>query len=97
MAERDATEQKDVAQTQRDLAVRNFEIAKNAADQVVYRIAQDLRDVQGMRVDSLRRILDAAQAMMDQLAGRRGTICFCSIAALPCSTSFPKRICERMT
>jgi tetratricopeptide (TPR) repeat protein len=67
-AEKDATEQKDVAQTQRDLAVRNFGIAKDAADRVVFRIAQDLRDVQGMRVESVRRILDAAQAMMDELA-----------------------------
>jgi hypothetical protein len=66
-AEQEATEQKDVAQTQRDLAVRNFGIAKEAADRVVFRIAQDLRDVQGMRVESVRRILDAAQAMMDEL------------------------------
>jgi hypothetical protein len=41
---------------------------KSAADRVVFRIAQDLRDVQGMRVESVRRILDAAQAMMDELA-----------------------------
>jgi tetratricopeptide (TPR) repeat protein len=66
-AEQEATEQKNVAQTQRDLAVRNFGIAKEAADRVVFRIAQDLRDVQGMRVESVRRILDAAQAMMDEL------------------------------
>ena len=63
-----ATEQKEVAQTQRDRAERNFGIAKNAADHVVFRIAQDLRNVQGMRVESVRRILDAAQAMMDELA-----------------------------
>jgi tetratricopeptide (TPR) repeat protein len=68
VAERDATEQKEVAQTQRDLAVKNFGIAKTAADRVVFRIAQDLRDVQGMRVESVRKILDAAQAMMDELA-----------------------------
>ena len=68
VAEHDATQQKDIAQTQRDLAVRNFGIAKNAADHVVFRIAQDLRDVQGMRVELVRRILDAAQAMMDELA-----------------------------
>jgi hypothetical protein len=66
-AEKDATEQRDVAQTQRDLAVRNFGIAKDAADRVVFRIAQDLRDVQGMRVESAHGILDAAQAMMDEL------------------------------
>ena len=63
-----AHEQKDIAQTQRDLAVRNFGIAKQAADHVVFRIAQDLRDVQGMRVELVRRILDAAQGMMDELA-----------------------------
>ena len=50
------------------LAVRNFGIAKNAADHVVFSIAQDLRDVQGMRVESVRRILDVAQSMMDELA-----------------------------
>ena len=47
---------------------QNFGIAKNAADHVVFRIAQDLRDVQGMRVESVRRILDTARSMMDELA-----------------------------
>src|SRR5688572_15361087 len=64
----EATEQRQVAQSQRDLAVRNFGIAKTAADHVVFRIAQDLRHVQGMRVESVRRILDAAQSMIDELA-----------------------------
>src|SRR5204863_8386425 len=58
VSEQIATEQKAVAQTQRDRAETNFDIAKNAADEVVFRIAGDLRDVQGMRVESLRRILD---------------------------------------
>lgn len=57
-----------VAIEQRDHAERNFGIAKQGADHVVFRLAEDLRDVEGMRVESLRRILDAAQAMMDQLA-----------------------------
>ena len=48
--------------------MRNFGIAKTAADHVVFRIARDLRDVQGMRVELARRILDAAQVMMDELA-----------------------------
>ena len=51
VAEQTATEQKEVAQQQRDLAETNFGIAKNAADHVVFRIAQDLRNVQGMRVE----------------------------------------------
>ena len=68
VAEQTATEQKDIAQQQRDRAETNFGIAKKAADHVVFRIAQDLRDVQGMRVESVRRILDAARTMMDELA-----------------------------
>jgi tetratricopeptide (TPR) repeat protein len=56
------------AEQARQRAERNFGIAKNAADHVVFRIAQDLRNVQGMRVESVRQILDAAQAMMDELA-----------------------------
>ena len=39
---------------------RNFDIAKLAADHVVFRIAYDLQDAQGMRVETVRRILDAA-------------------------------------
>ncbi len=52
----------------RERAERNFNIAKRAANHVVFSIAQDLRRVRGMRVESVRRILDAAQAMMNDLA-----------------------------
>jgi tetratricopeptide (TPR) repeat protein len=55
------------AEHARRAAERNFGIAKQSADHVVFRIAQDLRYVQGMRVESVRRILDAAQALMDEL------------------------------
>jgi tetratricopeptide (TPR) repeat protein len=48
-------------------AQHNFNIAKQAAEHVVFRISGDLRNVKGMRVESIRRILDAAQAMMDEL------------------------------
>ncbi len=68
VAEGQATEQKEIAQTQRDLAVRNFGLAKQAASDVVFNLAQDLRDVQGMRVESLRKMLDTARTLMDQLA-----------------------------
>jgi tetratricopeptide (TPR) repeat protein len=67
-AERAAIEQRRIAQTQRDRAEYNFAIAKQAADDVVFRLAQNLRDVQGMRVDSVRKILDAARTLMDQIA-----------------------------
>jgi tetratricopeptide (TPR) repeat protein len=63
-----AIEQRQIAEHQRDRAEWNFGIAKDGADHVVFNIAQSLRNVQGMQVESVRRILDAAQAMMDQLA-----------------------------
>jgi tetratricopeptide (TPR) repeat protein len=63
-----ADDQKAVAQVQRDRAERNFGIAKTAADRVVFRIAQGLRDVEGMRIESARQILDTARGMMDELA-----------------------------
>jgi hypothetical protein len=56
------------AKAQRDRAERNFAVAKQAADDVVFKLAQDLRNVQGMRVESVRKILDAAQTLMAQLA-----------------------------
>ena len=67
-AEGVATEQKTIAQTQRDHAERNFGIAKAAADEVVFKLAHGLRNVQGMRVEAVRQILDTAQTMMNQLA-----------------------------
>jgi tetratricopeptide (TPR) repeat protein len=65
---RDATEQKVVAQTQRDRAERNFRIAQKSADDVVFKLAHGLRDVHGMRVESVRQVLETAQTMVDQLA-----------------------------
>ena len=56
------------AEQARREAERNFGIAKGAADQVVFNIAQDLKTVQGMRVESVKRILSTARKMMDDLA-----------------------------
>jgi tetratricopeptide (TPR) repeat protein len=67
-AERAAIEQRLIAQDQRDHANYNFAIARQAADSVVTELAQNLRNVQGMRVESVRRILDAARTLMDQIA-----------------------------
>ncbi len=66
--EEEAQGERQEAEKQRDLAQRNFRIANRAADDVVFKLAQDLRDVAGMRVESVGKILDAAQAMMDRLA-----------------------------
>src|SRR5262249_10106530 len=67
-AERAAIEQRQIAQDQRDHAEYNFAIAKQAADDVVFQLAQNLRDVQGMRVETVRRILEAARTLMDRIA-----------------------------
>jgi tetratricopeptide (TPR) repeat protein len=66
--QQDAQHEREESEKQRDLAQRNFSIAKQAADDLVFKLAQDLRDVAGVRVESVRTILDAAQALMDQLA-----------------------------
>src|SRR5262249_33148402 len=67
-AERAAIEQRLIAQDQRDHAQYNFAIARQAADNVVFQLAQNLRDVQGMRVETVRRFLEAARTLMDQIA-----------------------------
>jgi tetratricopeptide (TPR) repeat protein len=66
--EDEAKRERREAEQQRDRAQRNFRIAKQAADDMVFKLAQGLRDVAGMRVESVRKILDGAQALMDQLA-----------------------------
>jgi tetratricopeptide (TPR) repeat protein len=66
--EEDAKHERQESEKQRDLAKRNFAIAKQAADDVVFRLAQGLRNVEGMRVESVRKILDTARALMDRLA-----------------------------
>ena len=67
-AERAAIEQRQIAQDQRDHAQYNFAIAKQAADDVVFQLAQNLRNVEGMRVETVRRILEAARVLMDRIA-----------------------------
>jgi tetratricopeptide (TPR) repeat protein len=48
-------------------ADRNFTAAKQAVDGLVFDIAQGLRGVVGMRVDTIRKILGTAQNTTDQL------------------------------
>jgi tetratricopeptide (TPR) repeat protein len=67
-AERQALEQRQIARDQRDRAEYNFDIAKQAADDVVFQLAQNLRNVQGMRAESVRRILESARTLMDRIA-----------------------------
>src|SRR5262249_47788914 len=75
--ERVATEQKHIAEQQTDIAKaettraeRNFGAAKSTIDAVVFDLAEGLMDVEGMRVETVRRILGRAEAAVGQLASR---------------------------
>jgi tetratricopeptide (TPR) repeat protein len=63
-----ANKERHEVEAQRNQAQLNFQIAKQAANDMVFKLAQGLRNVAGMRVESVRKILDGAQALMDQLA-----------------------------
>ena len=69
-----AVEQRGIAQQneaqakdQRDKATRNFKLAQKTAESLVFDIAQGLRDVQGMRAEAVRKILETAKGTFEQL------------------------------
>jgi tetratricopeptide (TPR) repeat protein len=66
--EEEAQREQRESEKQRDLAQRNFVIAKQAADDVAFKLAENLRNVGGMRIESVRKVLDTAKELMDQLA-----------------------------
>ena len=57
-----------VAETAR--AERNFGAAKETIDSVIFDLAQGLRDVEGMRAETVRRILGRAEAAVENLMSR---------------------------
>jgi tetratricopeptide (TPR) repeat protein len=65
--EEEAKRDRREAELQRDRANQNFAIAKQAADDVGIKLALDLRNIQGMRAEWIRRIIDIARFQMDQL------------------------------
>lgn len=60
------------AERQRAVAVKNFDIATTAADTLVVDIARGLRNVEGMRVDSVEKILSRADKAYASLASQVG-------------------------
>jgi tetratricopeptide (TPR) repeat protein len=58
------------AVAQRQEAERNFEVAKQGANSLVFDIAQALRDQQGMRTETVRRILGTAEQVIDKLVAK---------------------------
>jgi len=67
-----AYRERGIAIEQRGLAERNFAAAKSTVDSVVFDMAQGLRDVEGMRADTVRRILGRAETAVNELASRTG-------------------------
>jgi tetratricopeptide (TPR) repeat protein len=69
-----AVEQRSIAQLneqqakqERDKATKNFQLAQKTADSLVIDIAQGLRNVQGMRAGTVRKILETAKTTFEQL------------------------------
>lgn len=67
-AERVATEQKGIADVQRARAERTLAAATQAANALVFELAQEFRNRTGMPVDLVRGILERAQALQRQLS-----------------------------
>lgn len=63
----EAVRQRAVAEEKRQEAERNFAIAKQGANALVFDIAQALRDQQGMRTQTVRKILGTAEQVFDKL------------------------------
>ena len=63
-----AVEQEARANAEAERATRNFDIAKSTVDQVTLDIAQGLRDVEGMRIESLRTVLSRVEGAITRLA-----------------------------
>jgi tetratricopeptide (TPR) repeat protein len=66
-AERHATEQQQIAETQRDRAERNLLSAKHAVARLIFDIAQGFRHTEGVRVATIRSVLDQAEGNIEEL------------------------------
>jgi tetratricopeptide (TPR) repeat protein len=56
------------AESQKARAERNFSAAKVAVDKLIFDVAGDLSTMAGMRVDTIRTILETVRSTIDQLA-----------------------------
>ena len=72
-AERLATEQKQIAQQQRDRAEKTLSAASQTANDLVYKLAAEFRSRKGMPIELVRSVLEQAQALQRRLAERGET------------------------
>lgn len=57
---------------QRNAAERNFAVAKQGADALIFDIAQSLRNQEGMRTETVRKILGSAEDVIGKLVASTG-------------------------
>jgi tetratricopeptide (TPR) repeat protein len=62
-----AEQAKKQAVAERDRAEKNLGLAQKAAEDLVFKIAQGMRNVEGMRLSTIRQILDTSQSVMEEL------------------------------
>ena len=62
-----AEAQRKDAETQKQIADRNFDAAKATVDGLIFNIAEGLRDVAGMRVETISAVLETTRKTVDQL------------------------------
>ena len=62
-----ADDQRRQTEQEKQRADRNFTTAKQTVDALIFNIAQGLQNVAGMRVDTIKKILNTVQKTIDQL------------------------------
>jgi tetratricopeptide (TPR) repeat protein len=62
-----AEQQRTEAEREKKIADGNFVAAKQAVDGLIFDVVQNLRNIGGMRIDTLRKILDSVKATVDAL------------------------------
>lgn len=67
-ARQEAETQRKEAEAQKRVAERNFASARQTVDGLIFNIAQGLKNVAGMRVETVRRILETTRATVDKLS-----------------------------
>ena len=65
-----AEEQKTIAEQRRQEAEHNFAVAKQGANSLIFDIAQALRDQEGMRTETVRKILGTAEEVIGKLVAK---------------------------
>ena len=83
-AQQEAVRAEQQAVAERDNATRSFKLAQKTAEGLVFKIAQGLGNVQGMRAETVRKILETAAATFEALGRQLPPISVSKAAARRC-------------